>query len=169
MLTSPGARQRLTVAFFALATLAATRASQEFTATAVMPVTIEIAGSCTVSAADLDFGTYATTSPMPARGQSVVQLQCTNGLTVDVGLDAGTAPGATTSNRRLVSGNDLLTYGLYQDAARTINWGDTTGADTLELQATGLLQSVPVYGEIPAGQRVPAGTYGDVITVRLQF
>ena len=169
MRTLPGTRQRIVVVLSAIAALAATRADQMFTATAVMPVTIEIAASCIVSAADLDFGAYAAASGAPARGQSVIQLQCTSGLTVDVGLDAGTAPGATTSNRRLVSGSDLLNYGLYQDAARNLNWGDTTGVDTLELQATGTLQTVPVYGEIPAGQQVPAGTYGDMITVRLHF
>jgi spore coat protein U-like protein len=42
--------------------------------------------------------------------------------------------------------------------------------DTLEVEATtGAPQTVPVYGQIPGGQRVRDGIYSDTITVRVLF
>jgi Spore Coat Protein U domain len=54
-------------------------------------------------------------------------------------------------------------------ARRTVHWGDKSGVDTLEVQATGVPQTVPVYGQIPGGQRVRDGIYSDIITVRVLF
>ncbi|GAB3774244.1 hypothetical protein GCM10028796_48240 [Ramlibacter monticola] len=136
-----------------------------------MPVRIEIVASCSVTATDLDFGAYDAERGAPTRGQTSIALLCAPGLVVEVSLDRGTTFGATTSRRKLnfESGLDRLDYGLYQDPGRTLNWGDTPGEDTLEVPTTGLPQTVPVYGEIRAGQRVRDGIYSDVITVRVQF
>lgn len=169
---APGSpAQRAIVAFLALAGLPTAPVGQTFFATSGMPVRIEIVGSCLVTASDLDFGAYDGLTGTPTRGQSSIALQCSPEMGVEVSLDAGTTAGATTSTRQLTSrsGADRLDYGLYQDAGRTLNWGDTSGVDTLEVLTTGASQTVPVYGEIRAGQRTPAGTYGDVITVRVQF
>jgi spore coat protein U-like protein len=67
------------------------------------------------------------------------------------------------------AGVDRLDYDLFQDLGRTAHWGDNSGVDTLEVQATGVPQTVPVYGQIPGGQRVRDGIYGDTITVRVLF
>jgi spore coat protein U-like protein len=135
-----------------------------------MPVTMEVAASCRVSASDLDFGAYPSNATSPALGQTVIQLVCGAGTTIDIGLDAGTR-GISTSRRQMLqeSGIDRLDYGLFQDPGRTIHWGDRSGNDTLEVVATGATQTVTVYGQVPAGQRVRDGSYSDVITVRLQY
>ena len=145
--------------------------AQTFTATSGMPVRIEIAASCLVTASDLDFGAYNAATGAPTRGQTTIQLLCAPGLGAELALDAGSAAGATTMSRKLNSESsaDRLDYGLFQDAARSVHWGDTTGTDTMEVLTTGAPQLVPVYGEIPAGQRTQPGTYSDVITVRVQF
>jgi spore coat protein U-like protein len=148
------------------------RATQTLTSSTVMPVVIEIAASCAVSASDLDFGAYPSNSPTPALGQTAIQLQCGAGITAEVLLDAGTTGiGGNTSRRQLAqdSGIDRLDYGLYQDPGRTVHWGDNSGRDTREVLTTGAMQTVTVYGEIPAGQRVRDGTYSDMITVRVKF
>jgi len=163
---------RLIVVCFALAALPATPHAQTiFTTTAGMPVRMEIVASCAVSAADLDFGAYASNSQTPAQGQTVIQLLCGAGTVAELSLDAGTGPGGSTSRRRMEQdgGNDRLDYDLFQDPARTIHWGDRSGVDTLEVQATGAPQTVPVYGRIPGGQRVRDGIYSDMITVRVLF
>ena len=161
-------RLRVTGALAAVS-ISLSAAAQTFTDTAVMPVALDIVASCTVSAADLHFGRYIGTSATPSRGQSAIELQCTSGLTVDIGLDAGQGAGATTSDRRLMSGAGALRYGLFQDPARRINWGNTAGVDTVEVSAAGTRQIVTIYGEVPAGQQVPAGTYNDVITIHLFY
>jgi len=157
----------------ALAALPAISLAQAltYTATAGMPVRIELVASCAVSAADLNFGAYASNSQTPVQGQTVIQLLCGPGTVAELSLDAGTGPGRNTNRRRMEQdgGSDRLDYGLFQDPGRTIHWGDRSGVDTLEVQATGAPQTVPIYGQIPGGQRVRDGTYGDMITVTVHF
>jgi len=163
--------QRWTGVLLALASLPPPTASQTFTADSAMPVKVEIIQACSVSAADLDFGHYNLAAPAPARGQTTIQLNCGIGVVAELSLDNGLSPGANTSRRRMrqETGNDRLDYDLFQDAARTVHWGDKSGVDTREVVTTGVQQAVPIYGEIPAGQRAGDGTYSDEITVRVQF
>lgn len=169
-----GCGQRLVVALAALVAFPATPAqlpTPGVTDTAVLPVRIEIVRACTVSASDLNFGAYPSNSTTPVHGQTAITLNCGADTTVEVSLDAGTGLGGSTERRQLRqdSGIDRLDYGLYQDPGRRIHWGDRSGVDTLEVHTTGFPQTVPVYGEIPAGQRVRDGTYGDTITVSVHF
>jgi spore coat protein U-like protein len=159
------------VALAALPAIVRAQISPTFTATAAMPVRIEITASCNVSASDLDFGAYASNQVAPVQAQTTIQLQCNSGTIAEVRLDAGTGPGRNTNRRRMEmdSGTDRLDYGLYQDPGRTINWGDESGRDTLEVVTTGAPQVIPVYGQIPGGQRVRDGTYSDMITVQVFF
>ena len=172
--------QRFVVVFLALTAIPATPAQRipgqrlptpGVTATAILPVTIEIVQSCLVSASDLDFGAYPSNSKTPAQGQTAISLHCGAGVTVEIALDAGTETGSNTNRRKLASGSgpERLDYDLYQDPGRTIHWGDRSGRDTLEVLTTGAPQTVPVYGQIPAGQRAREGTYSDVITVTVHF
>jgi spore coat protein U-like protein len=141
------------------------------TATAILPVTMEIVQQCIVSASDLDFGAYSSDSKTPARGQTAIQLTCGSGVTAEIALDAGTGAVGNTSRRQMLqdSGTDRMDYDLYQDAGRTTHWGDRSGRDTLEVLTTGKPQTVPIYGEIPSRQRVRDGTYSDVITVIVHY
>jgi hypothetical protein len=93
---------------------------------------------------------------------ATISLLCGAGVTVEVSLDTGTSLGRP---RRLSqeSGTDRLEYDLSQDPARQIYWGD--GRDAVELLTTGAPQTVPIYGQIPAGQKVRDGTYSDTITI----
>ena len=145
-------------------------ADMTYTSTAGMPVTMEVVGSCTVSAADLNFGAYPSDSQIPALAQTTLTLTCSTG-TVEVSLDAGTGLGRNTRNRSMNqdAGIDRLEYELFQDAGRTLHWGDTSGVDTRDVLTTGQPQTVNVYGRIPAGQRVRGGNYSDTITVTVQF
>lgn len=166
-----GASQRALVALSALAGLPLVAAGQVFSFTAGMPVRIDIVAACNVTASDLAFGSYIGAAATPGRGEGSILLQCSPGQGAEVSLDAGSTPGATASQRQMLSatGSARLDYGLYQDAGRLVNWGETPGVDTLEVLTTGEPQALPVYGQVPAGQNVPAGTYGDVVTVRVLF
>ncbi len=166
----PNNGRKLVVVLLALATLPSS-AQTNLTATAIMPVRMEIVTSCLVSVSDLDFGAYASNSTTAVLGQTTIQLQCGPGITAEIALDAGSGPGGNTSRRKLDqdSGVDRLDYDLFQDAGRTIHWGDRSGSDTKEVLTTGDLQAVPIYGEIPAGQRAREGTYSDMITVIVHY
>ena len=162
-------RQSFVVMVLTFATFNA--AAQYLTATAVMPVRMEIVTSCVVSVADLNFGAYASNSTTAVLGQTTIQLQCGLGASAEIALDAGTSPGGNTSRRKLMqeSGSDRLDYGLYQDAGRTLHWGDRSGIDTMEVLTTGVAQTVPIYGAIPNRQKARGGTYSDTITVNVYY
>lgn len=174
MRTLTGMRQRFVVVFLALAAFPVTPAQLPkpgVTDTAILPVRIEIVRACTVSASDLNFGAYPSNSTTPVHGQTAITLNCGADTTVEVSLDAGTGPGGNTSRRRMEqdAGSDRLDYGLYQDPGRTVHWGDRSGVDTKEVLTTGVPQTIPIYGEVPAGQRVRDGTYSDTITVTVHY
>jgi spore coat protein U-like protein len=167
-----GPRSYLSLVCLALAAPPATGHAQVlYTATAGMPVRIEIVASCAVSAADLDFGAYASNQSTPVQGQTSIQLLCGSGTVAELSLDAGSGPGGNTNRRKMEQegGRDQLDYDLFQDPGRTIHWGDRSGSDTLEVTATGTQQAVPIYGQIPGGQRVRDGIYSDMITVTVHF
>lgn len=142
-----------------------------YTATAGMPVRIELVANCTVTATDLNFGAYSPRSQTPLQGQTAIELLCGGPVTAEVSLDAGSGPGASTNNRRMEqeAGTDRLEYDLYQDPGRTIHWGQRSGVDTLEVQTTGPTLTIPVYGQVPGGQRAREGVYSDTITVRVVY
>src|SRR5437868_748943 len=108
----------------ALAALPLALRGQVFTATAGMPVRMEVIGTCIITASDLDFGTYLANGNVAALGQTSLQLKCPSGFAVEISLDAGTSGGRNRRQMSADSGPGSLNYDLYQDAGRTIPWGD---------------------------------------------
>jgi len=132
-------------------------------------VTANVNVSCSIAASDLVFGAYDPAGG-DVDGQSQVSVNCTNSSTWNVGLNAGTFSGATVSTRKMTGpGVFSLNYGLYSDSARTTNWGNTVGTDTVSGTGTGGTQIVTVYGRIPGLQNVGAGGYQDTITATVTF
>jgi spore coat protein U-like protein len=169
---SVAANSRRIFVWLALAALPAISSGQAtYVTTAGMPVRMEIVAACTVSASDLNFGAYVANQTNPLQGQTAIQLLCGVGSTAEVSLDDGLRPGSNTSRRRMGqdSGSDRLEYDLFQDAGRTIHWGSRSGRDTLEVETTGGQQTLPVYGQVPGGQRVRDGSYSDTITVVVTY
>lgn len=130
-------------------------------------VTANVQPDCTISATNLVFGSYSQTQ---LDGQSQISLTCTPGTAWSVGLNQGNFPGATVTTRR-ISGPGLfsLMYSLYRDATRTLNWGNTVGSDTVSGTGTGGVQTITVYGRIPASQPAAAGGYRDTIIGTITF
>jgi spore coat protein U-like protein len=98
-----------------------------------------------------------------------VTTTCTLAAPYNIGLNAGTGAGATVAARKMTSGANLLTYSLFQDAARLVVWGNTIGTDTVALVGTGLAVPTTVFGRIPALQNVAVGSYTDTITATVTF
>lgn len=149
-------------------------AADAATVTTTFLVTANIAVNCLIAASQLDFGDYqpkVANATSPLNGQSEITVTCTNSGTWVVGLDQGQFPGATVSTRQLTGpGGSSLQYALFSDAARTINFGNTVGVDTVSGTGTGGPQIVTVYGQIAAGQTTAvAGGYTDTITATITF
>jgi spore coat protein U-like protein len=137
------------------------------TTTSSFAVTATVQATCLVSATPMAFGTYTGTQ---ATSSSTVSVTCTNTTPYNVGLNAGGATGATVSSRSMSGpGSALLVYSLFSDSARTANWGQTIGTDTVTGTGNGSAQALTVYGQVAAGQYVAPGAYADTITATVTY
>ena len=137
------------------------------TATTTFQVTATVAATCLISATSLAFGSY---TGVVANATSTISVTCTNTTPYNVGLDAGTASGATVTTRKMTGpASALLNYALYRDSAHTLNWGNTVGTDTQSGTGSGSAQSLTVYGQVAASQFVAPGSYTDTITATVSY
>jgi spore coat protein U-like protein len=137
------------------------------TTTTTFGVSATVQATCLVSASALAFGTY---TGVVANSTSAVSVTCTNTTPYNVGLSAGLATGATVSARKMTGpASALLGYAMYSDAARTVNWGQTIGTDTVAGTGNGSAQAITVYGQAAAGQYVAPGAYADTITATVTY
>jgi len=135
------------------------------TATTSFTVTAVVQATCSLSAIALAFGTY---TGVVLKAQSTLTINCTNTTAYTIGLNAGTSSGSTVTSRLLTgAGGVEMGYSLFSDAARTVNWGLTT--NTVAGTGSGVAQTIPVYGQMPAGQPVKPGTYNDTITATITY
>lgn len=134
--------------------------------TGTFTVTATVQASCTLSATPLAFGSY---SGSLIAVQSSIMVTCTNTTPYNVGLNQGTATGATVSNRSMTGpSSNLLGYQIHQTSGIT-NWGNTVGTDTKSGTGNGLAQSLTVFGSLTAGQNVLPGSYADTITATVTY
>jgi spore coat protein U-like protein len=126
----------------------------------------QTAAGCGISASNLSFGNYTGTVN---NAVSTIQVGCSSGTPYNVGLDQG-AHGGSVTTRKMQNGTALLNYALYSNSGRTTNWGNTVGTDTVAGTGTGVVHSLTVYGQIPAGQSVTTtGSYTDTITATVTY
>jgi spore coat protein U-like protein len=114
------------------------------------------AQSCVLTATSMNFGIYTGAA---LDGTAAGKTTCTTAW--EIPLNAGTGVGGTETIRKMTGpGGVELSYEVFQDAARTINWGNTI---TTEPTGTGPV-TVTFYGVILAGQPIDAGTYTDTLS-----
>jgi spore coat protein U-like protein len=135
------------------------------TDTDTLSVTATVQNACALNGGTMTFGNYQSgqNTNLDVAGQ-INYTNCSG--TISFELDGGQS--GDVSARKMKSGTDELNYQLYTTAQRNIVWG--SGAQSLAFQivtpGNGL---VAVYGRIPSGQVVPAGSYSDTVNVTLTF
>ena len=145
------------------------------TATTTFQVTATVVNSCKInSAGNLGFGNYDPTNATNVTGNSTISVNCTKGDVYTIALDYG-ANGGSAANRIMASGANNLNYNLYTDVGLTKVWNNSCGVGNNCDGGTGAgpgggnAQTYTVYGQIVAGQNVPAGSYTDTITLTVTF
>ena len=128
--------------------------------------------ACTISTTAVNFGTYNVFSASPDNATGQVTYRCTapRPPLVTIQLDKGGAP--TFNPRQMRMGSEILNYNLYRDAARTTIWGDGTGGSQTYTRSNPPVNqniNVNVFGRIPAGQDVSAGSYSATVTATIFF
>jgi spore coat protein U-like protein len=145
------------------------------TATSNMAVSATVSANCTIAAGALAFGAYdpiVANAAAPLPGTATINVTCTNAASTTITLDQGLNPAGGSTNaaplRQMASGGSFLSYGLFQDNAHSITWGNTAGTGVV-YTGTGVAGSVTVFGQVPATQNVPSGTYNDTVVATITF
>ncbi|WP_296554708.1 spore coat U domain-containing protein [Pigmentiphaga sp.] len=137
------------------------------TARFVIPGSCSIASTGTVGFGDLP-AMPTTASNVDAQGSVGVLCSAATPYTVYLG-DGLNRAGAGSGSRQMASGDQRLPYQLYRDANRTQVWNQAVGGGVSD-SGTGAVQTLPVYGRIPAGTVLPApGDYQDSVIVTVSY
>lgn len=127
----------------------------------------------TVAPTDLDFGTNDA-GAVNVDATSLITVTCSKTTPYDIGLSTATGSVGTGVMASAAADNtDEVAYTMYQDAARTKEWGNTIGTNTQHGTGKGLAATAPadkytVYGRA-ASTDVRPGAYEDTVTVTLTY
>lgn len=135
------------------------------TDTDTLSVTATVQNACALNGGTMAFGQYLSgqTTNLDATGQ-INYANCSGTLSFE--LDGGQS--GDVNARKMLSGSNQLTYQLYRNSTRNAIWGTGANAQGLQLLQP-LSGKIDVYGRIPSGQAVPAGTYTDTVNITLTF
>ena len=144
------------------------------------PALAAAAVTCSVTATGPAFGVYNPLSATPAYADGTVQVTCTllsgGNTTVTLVSSYSTGSSGNYAARSMLAGANVLSYNLYFDAAYTQVRGDGTGGSQTGGATLNLTRGAPtqtasgtIYGRIPAGQDVAAGSYADTIVVTISY
>ncbi len=139
------------------------------TASTTFDVTITITSTCSIDTpapTDVAFGSNPSTAT-DIEADGLLNVNCTNGTPYVIALNEG-LNGTDIASRAMSDGTNLVPYQLYQDAARTVVWGETAGTDTVAGTGTGAVQQIPVYGLVPSAN-FPAASYADTVTATIIY
>jgi len=91
-------------------------------------------------------------------------------VNVEISMSRGSSG---TYDRKMRGVNDEVHYNIYLDPACTIIWGDGTGGTSTHIkknvEPSDSIQTIPVYGRMPAGQNATGGAYADMIVITIDF
>lgn len=149
-----------------------------------LTVQLEIVDGCTVGSGtgggtdwgSIDFGSHSeiisANIDADSTGTSTADIEviCTNGLAYEIGLNNG--QNAVSGQRYVLDSvsSDTVPYDLYQDTGRTTAWGDIGSGNELSASGNGAVQTVVVYGRVPAQATTPSsGTYTDTVQVTVAW
>jgi len=141
------------------------------TAASNLSVSATVINNCTITTSPADFGGYASDSDVNATGTIDAFCSASSSATITLGQGANPASISTDASpsRRLSNGSGgFLNYNLYQDSSATLIWGNTNGTGVV-INDTGTGVTKTVYGKIPLGQNVPAGSYTDTVVATITF
>lgn len=127
------------------------------------------AQACSASSSGVAFGQYSPGAAAARDTAGTVVVNCpSTQQNVSVRVSAGNS--GSFAQRRMTSGASILNYNLYTTATRTIVLGDGSGGTGIfDLGRTRGSVSRTIYGRIPAGQKVSAGSYSDTLVVTVSF
>jgi len=139
----------------------------------ILKIDIALSQQCTIGVTPISFGNYDAFSSVPLDTTGTVTVNCSDVVWAEVKLGVSSSSGTFNPRRmRRSGGTDLLDYNIYTNPTRTEIFGDGTGGtEAIEIhkppgtpRPEPWSRSISMYGRIPPGQDVSAGTYSDTLT-----
>ncbi|QTC92242.1 spore coat protein U domain-containing protein [Brevundimonas goettingensis] len=131
-------------------------------------------GACRISVTGLTFAPYRSLNASPTTNIGRLEVFCLPGegsaAVPVVTLSAGRS--GNYVDRTMTAGSSELHYNLYAEPTRRLVLGDgTAGTVAFPAPRTRTIgrASWPIFGVIPPGQRVPAGSYSDTLLIEVAF
>jgi spore coat protein U-like protein len=156
----------------AAALLAGVALSFQCFAQAVLSVSATVTATCLLTSGALNFIGYSGVADVQSTGS--VTATCTNGSAAKIMLGQGANPGTGSTDdvplrqMQILSSGKFLSYFLYSAGPNNTVWGNSAATAKI-VNATGIAQTVNVYGTIPSGQNPVAGAYTDTVNVTFTF
>ncbi len=127
------------------------------------------ASGCDVSTTALDFGNVPAQLVQAIDQTATVVVSCTGGTPYRVSLGLGQGPRVSDpAARKMKNLLATLTFGLFQDPARSQPWGDTLATNVASTGA-GSAQLYTIYGRIFGNQTPTIGIYTDSVVVTIAY
>jgi spore coat protein U-like protein len=127
--------------------------------------------SCTISVTSVNFGNYNVFSGTALDSTGTITYRC-NATAANISIALSKGASSTYSPRVMRKGAESLQYNLYRNAARTNVWGDGTGGTAVYTRPNPPNNrdvNLTIYGRVPAGQDVSAGSFTDTIAATINF
>ena len=138
----------------------------------LVPFSAHAAVNCSVTTVGVAFGFYDVFSSTPLTSAGSVTIRCVGlGRGIEpVSVSLSTGGSGSFQPRTLFRGSDRMSYNLYLDASHTQIWGDGTGGTLNHVSVPNNRPvTLTIFGRIPPGQDVSAGTYSDTIVTTINF
>lgn len=97
-----------------------------------------------------------------------ITVNCTLNLPYVISLDGGLTGALSPTERKMMLNGNWITYGLYQDEARTLPIG-SSATQVATGTGTGASQWMPVFGRVPSQPTPPPGTYIDRVMATITY
>jgi spore coat protein U-like protein len=138
-------------------------------AAALAAATPASAQQCTLTVTGVSFGDYDGSDVSSLYGEGSVRVRCPGSVS-NLSVSISTGWSGTFNPRAMMNGTEALQYNLFLDAGRTTIWGDGhQGTGVVTLPRANQTVTLPIFGVVPAGQDVEAGTYSDNLVITINF
>jgi len=156
----------MTYAFYNLITPACTTGSS---ASFGFQVNATVINNCTISTTPIAFGANGVLNAA-LRKTGTLSVQCVNNNAYQIALNGGIVSGSVTGRQMKNSAtSEKISYQLSATLDGTI-WGDGSGGTTLYSgTGNGAVQTMTMYGMVPAQGTPTPGDYKDTVTATIYF
>ncbi len=144
--------------------LASIMANNAFAATVTgnLTVTANVVQACIITSVnDISFGDYNPASGAPKDGQGSFTFSCLGGTNYELYINGARQMAGPSAN--------YLNYDLYTDAGKSNLWPSAKPSSENGVTTDASPITRNVYGRIPAGQYLPAGSYTNIVSIVVDF